>query len=189
MSVRNFVENDLLRRRLEEMSEMDMLTGTYNRRFFNRYLDIEIRRNASQIRYGLQGEVNFGIAMLDLDDFKLVNDGYGHLAGDDVLSDVAHITKAALFERDILCRYGGEEFVILFTATSREGSVRAIEKIRKLVEDHQFFPSTSSPGIHITISIGFASFDEESDIYRLLDLADKRLYEAKTAGKNRVIST
>jgi diguanylate cyclase (GGDEF)-like protein len=188
LSVRNFMETDRLRQQLEEMSEMDLLTGTYNRRFFNKYLDIEIRRNASQIKYGLQGEVNFGIAMLDIDDFKLINDNYGHLVGDDVLTDIAHIIKAAVFERDILCRYGGEEFVILFTATSREGAIRAIEKIRKLVADHQFYPDKEAPGIYITISIGFASFNEESDVYRLLNLADQRLYQAKRAGKNCVVS-
>jgi diguanylate cyclase (GGDEF)-like protein len=168
---------------------MDILTGTYNRRFFNKYLDIEIRRNASQIKYKLERESNFGIAMIDIDDFKRINDGYGHLIGDTVLAEIANLIKESLFERDILCRYGGEEFVILFTATSKEGSIRAIEKIRTLIEGNRFRLDEKDRErfITITISIGFASFDEESDIYRLLNLADKRLYEAKSKGKNIVI--
>ncbi|MBN1697248.1 MAG: GGDEF domain-containing protein [Spirochaetales bacterium] len=188
MSFRNFIENETLQNRLKEMSEIDILTGAYNRRFFNKYLDIEIRRNMSQIRYKLRGEVNFGIAMLDLDNFKEINDRYGHLMGDQILIEFVAVIKDALFERDILCRYGGEEFVILFTSTSREGSITAIEKIRKLVEDHPFCIDTKTPVKHMTVSIGFACFEEESNIYRLLKLADKRLYEAKKAGKNLVIS-
>ncbi|MBN2545351.1 MAG: GGDEF domain-containing protein [Spirochaetes bacterium] len=187
MSFRNFVQNDFLQKELKDQSEKDGLTGAYNRRFFNEYLDIEIRRQNSQIKYKLNRNVNFGIAILDIDNFKKINDEFGHLAGDDVLVDVVRIIKTALFERDILCRYGGEEFVILFTSTSREGAIKAIEKIRKLVEDNYFYLDEKNPKKQMTISIGFASFDEESDIYKLLELADKRLYKAKQTGKNQVI--
>ncbi len=187
MSFRNFIENERLKKRFEEMSELDMLTGVYNRRFFNKYLDIEIRRNASQIKYALQKEANFGIAMIDIDDFKRINDDYGHLTGDKVLADIVRVIKTALFERDILCRYGGEEFVALFTSTPREGAILAIEKIRKIVEEHPFNPGDDAPSIRITVSIGFAGFDEETDVYGILNLADKRLYEAKRAGKNKVV--
>ncbi|HUI90993.1 MAG TPA: GGDEF domain-containing protein [Chitinivibrionales bacterium] len=179
-------ENDRLKKKLEEISELDELTGTYNRRFFNKYLDIEIKRNASHIKYRSPQDVNFGLAMLDLDDFKQINDTYGHLEGDTVLSEVAKIIKSALFERDILCRYGGEEFVILFTATPREGAIFAVDKIRKLIADHQVYLDKAS-SVHITVSIGFASFNEASDIYKLLALADQRLYKAKSEGKNRVV--
>jgi len=187
MSFRNLVQNEFLRKELKDQSEMDGLTGTYNRRFFNKYLDIEIRRLNSEIKYHVNTEVNFGIAMLDIDNFKKINDEFGHLIGDNVLTDIVRIIKTALFERDILCRYGGEEFVILFTSTSREGAVKAIEKIRKLVDGNYFYLDENNPKKHLTISIGFATFSEQSDIYKLLELADKRLYKAKQSGKNRVI--
>jgi diguanylate cyclase (GGDEF)-like protein len=188
MQLQTFFENDLLKKKLEDMSEMDMLTGAYNRRFFNKYLDIEIRRHASLIRYGQTQEVNFGIAMIDTDNFKRINDMYGHLIGDAVLADVARIIKAALFERDIFCRYGGEEFVVLFTSTSRAGAMIAIGKILRTVEGHVFELGEAAPGTHVTVSVGFASVDEESNIFKLLDLADKRLSAAKKAGKNRAVS-
>jgi diguanylate cyclase (GGDEF)-like protein len=116
----------------------------------------------------------------------IVNDSYGHLAGDKVIAEAVSVMKAALFERDILCRYGGEEFVVLFTATSREGAIRAIEKVRALVESHGFYPDDGEATVAITVNIGFASCDERSDVYELLELADTRLYKAKQSGKNRV---
>jgi diguanylate cyclase (GGDEF)-like protein len=181
-------ENDMLKKRLEEMSELDELTGAYNRRFFNKYLDLEIKRNASHIKYQSQRDINFGLAMLDLDDFKQINDTYGHLEGDTVLTEVARVIKSSLFERDILCRYGGEEFVILFTSTPRDGAIFAVEKIRGSVQALRIQFDKTSPAVCVTISIGFASFDEASDIFKLLALADKRLYKAKNAGKNQVVS-
>ncbi len=184
----NFMETDSLQKKLKDLSEIDSLTGAYNRRFFNHYLDIEIRRMVSQLQYKLDGRVNFGIAMLDVDNFKEINDQFGHLIGDNVLMDIARIVKSVLFERDILCRYGGDEFVILYTSTSREGAILANEKIRKIVDNHTFFLNQDHPMKHITISIGFANFDEEPDIYKLLDLADKRVYKAKKNGRNQVIS-
>jgi diguanylate cyclase (GGDEF)-like protein len=188
MEFQNFMENDILKKWLEDMSEIDMLTGAYNRRFFNKYLDIEIKRHMSLMKYGQVREVNFGIAMIDIDNFKRINDMYGHLVGDAVLANVARIIRAALFERDIFCRYGGEEFVVLFTSTSRPGAMTAMKKVVKTVEDYEFRQNEESPGTHVTVSIGFAHVEEESDISKLLDLADKRLYAAKNAGKNTVVS-
>ena len=123
--------------------------------------------------------------MIDIDDFKKINDTYGHLAGDAVLAEVAHIIKALIFGRDIFCRYGGEEFVVLFTNTSKSGALTAIEKILRTIEKHEFVVNKNSK-IHVTVSAGFASLDVESNIHRLLDIADKRLYTAKKMGKNRV---
>ncbi|MBN1699865.1 MAG: GGDEF domain-containing protein [Spirochaetales bacterium] len=173
-------ENDVLRNRLKDLSETDLLTGANNRRFFYTYLDLEIKRQRSHIKYGNANDINVGIAMIDFDDVKNINDTYGHLVGDRVLEDAARITKEALFERDISCRYGGEEFVILFTSTSKSGAMIAIEKIRRTMEDYQFGIGEKPLPEKVIISIGFASFDEESDLYRLL--------EAKSRGKNRVIS-
>ncbi len=124
--------------------------------------------------------------MIDIDDFKKINDVYGHLVGDTVLAEVAHIIKAVIFERDIFCRYGGEEFVILFTNTSEPGAMIAIEKILRTIEKYEFMINKNSK-IHVTVSAGFASLGAESNIYRLLDIADKRLYAAKKTGKNKVV--
>lgn len=186
LSLQNFMESDKLKKKIEEISEIDPLTGAYNRRFFNQYLDIQIKQLESQIKYGHSREVNFGIVMIDIDDFKKINDSYGHLIGDAVLAEIAHIIKTIIFGRDIFCRYGGEEFVVLFTDTSIPGAMVAIEKILRTIEKHEFVVNKNSK-IHITVSAGFASLDAESNIYRLLDIADKRLYAAKKMGKNRVV--
>ena len=97
--------------------------------------------------------------------------------------------KAIIFERDILCRYGGEEFVVLFTSTPKSGAMIAVEKILGTIENHKFMINreNSKINISITVSIGFASFDEDVNIYKLLEIADKRLYIAKETGKNRVV--
>jgi diguanylate cyclase (GGDEF)-like protein len=186
MSLQNFTENDKLKKRIEDISEIDPLTGAYNRRFFNKYLDTQIRQLESQIKHERSREVNFGIAMIDVDNFKKINDTYGHIVGDTVLAEVANIIKSIIFGRDIFCRYGGEEFVVLFTNTSEPGAMIAIEKILRTIEKHEFMINKNTK-IHVTVSAGFASLDVESNIYRLLDIADKRLYEAKKMGKNRVV--
>jgi diguanylate cyclase (GGDEF)-like protein len=187
MQFYNFRENELLKKRFEHLSEIDMLTGAHNRRFFNKYLEIEIKRLVSQLKYGRGGEIDFGIAMLDVDNFKRINDECGHLAGDAVLAETARLIRSILFERDVFCRYGGEEFVVLFTSTGRTGAMIAVEKIRRAVEEHPFVVEKMPRPERITVSIGFASFEEESDLYRLLDLADSRMYEAKRRGKNTVV--
>ncbi|MBK8782381.1 MAG: GGDEF domain-containing protein [Anaerolineales bacterium] len=187
LSFLNFTESDKLKKKIEEISEIDPLTGAYNRRFFNKYLDIQIRQLESQIKYGNSREVNLGIVMIDIDDFKKVNDTYGHLVGDTVLAEVAHIIKAIIFERDIFCRYGGEEFVVLFTNTSKPGAMITIEKILRTIEKRELTINNNSK-FHVTVSAGFASLDGESNIYRILDIADKRLYVAKKTGKNKVVS-
>ncbi len=189
MEFNNFIENDKLKNKVVELSEIDPLTGAYNRRFFNNYLDIEIKRQKSLLKYSHSREVNFGIAVIDIDDFKDVNDNYGHLVGDAVLLEVAETIKAIIFERDILCRYGGEEFVVLFTSTPKSGVMIAIEKILGTIENHKFMINRENSKIiiSITVSIGFASFDEDVNIYKLLEIADKRLYIAKETGKNRVV--
>jgi diguanylate cyclase (GGDEF)-like protein len=188
MSFQNHIENESLRKVLEGMTEVDALTGAYNRRFFNKYLDIEVRRIVSHQKYSLRKTSNLGIAMVDIDHFKRFNDTYGHQTGDRILVEDVQLIRNALFDRDVLCRYGGEEFAILFTATSRDGAVVAIEKIRRLVADHQFYLNDDNPEGRITISIGFASSDEETDVHKLLALADTRLYKAKDTGRNLAIS-
>jgi predicted signal transduction protein with EAL and GGDEF domain len=97
---RNHIENARLKESLKKMTQMNKLTGAYKRRFFNNYLDIEIRRNLSYIKNNLKGEINFAIAMIDTDDFKYVNDDFGHLSGDTMLTEILRIIKSELFERE-----------------------------------------------------------------------------------------
>lgn len=183
---------DILNKKLKEAAEIDGLTGAYNRRFFNEYLEIEAKRMLNQIIYNSEARynINFAIAIIDIDDFKKVNDTYGHIAGDDVLTQIVEIIKRVSFSRDLVCRFGGEEFVILFTKTSKEGAIKASEKIRREVETHNFYINDNVKNVHVTVSIGFASFDDEKcswEVEKVLKLADDRLYEAKTHGKNMVV--
>jgi diguanylate cyclase (GGDEF)-like protein len=180
--------NQLLTDRLRNMAEKDGLTGIYNRRFFNENLEIERRRMLNQINFKTTNETNFGIAMVDIDDFKKVNDRYGHITGDKVLTKIVRLMEESIFSRDILCRFGGEEFVILFISTPREGALAAIEKIRCKIGEYPFYLSAKKKPDFITVSIGFASFEEENDIFKLLGIADRRLYAAKAMGKNCVVS-
>jgi diguanylate cyclase (GGDEF)-like protein len=182
--------NDDLRRQ----AELDPLTGIYNRRFFGEYLEIELRRARNRQEHRLvqlQGinDMNFGLAMLDIDHFKLVNDTWGHPAGDKVLVEVVQVIKEVIFSRDVFCRFGGEEFVILFTRTSRDGIVQAIEKIRKSVQDHAITVTEDGRETSVTLSVGVVIFEEVPGLttQQLLRVADARLLSAKTAGRNVAI--
>lgn len=135
-------------------------------------------------------EKNFSIAIMDIDDFKKINDTYGHQAGDVVLRQIVSLIKNLIFSRDIVCRYGGEEFAVIFTEGSKEGALRSAERIREEVEKYNFYISNEMREGHITVSIGFATFDEaySDGICNVLRVADDRLYKAKATGKNKVVS-
>jgi len=179
---------------LRRQAELDPLTGIYNRRFFGEYLDIELRRARNRQEHKvakLQGmnDMNFGLAMIDIDHFKRVNDTWGHPAGDRALVEVVHVVQGVIFSRDVFCRFGGEEFVILFTRTSRDGIVQAIEKIQKSVEDHEIMVTDDSRSTHVTLSIGVVIFEEVPGLttQQLLRIADSRLLAAKNAGRNTAV--
>jgi len=182
---------ELLNVKFKELAETDALTAVYNRRFFDEYYGIEMKRAVNQVEHNLAENMRttFCVAILDIDDFKKVNDNFGHLAGDHVLVQLAQIVKTITFERDIVCRYGGEEFVILFTKTNREGAVRTAEKIRAGVEKQQFAYDEATKNLRVTVSIGFAAFGDgcETEKNNVIKLADDRLYIAKKTGKNKVI--
>jgi diguanylate cyclase (GGDEF)-like protein len=177
--------------KLKELAEIDGLTGAYNRRFFNEYYEIEIIRSLNQMKYNIneKTEIKFGIAIIDIDDFKRVNDLYGHLVGDNVLKQVVNVIKQVTFSRDIVCRYGGEEFAVIFTKTTKEGALTAAEKIREEIDKHHFYFNEDIKDGHITISIGLAIFDDDYGVEgkNILKVADERLYQAKIRGKNRVV--
>ncbi|MEQ1501827.1 MAG: diguanylate cyclase [Myxococcota bacterium] len=183
-----------LNEELRRQAEQDGLTRAYNRRFFDDYLAIEFGRATSgQLRTPTSNgpvPVTFGLALIDIDDFKQINDTHGHPVGDAVLKELVSVISEHKFLRDLVCRYGGEEFALVLTNTSTEGVARATEKICRAVHGHPFCVAEVPPGLHVTVSIGLALSDEvpRGRADKLVQLADSRLYQAKRSGKNRVVS-
>ena len=184
-----------LNEHLKLLVDRDGLTGIYNRRFFNEYFEIEVRRAKNFLEHGAlfvpnrDTDMNFGLAMIDIDHFKHINDTYGHLVGDNVLKQVIEIMEKNIFSRDVLCRYGGDEFALLLTKTSISGILQATEKIRKEINEHVFISGLNHESQHITVSVGLVMFDEvpKKESEGILKLADDRLLRAKSKGRNRTI--
>ena len=161
---------------LERLATTDSLTGLYNRRKLLEILEYEITRAK---RYGNK----LSIILFDIDNFKKINDTYGHDVGDYVLQQLAKIVKNNLRNIDTVGRWGGEEFLIILPQTGSEGARIVAEKIKKIIEKHNFDKVGK-----ITISLGVSSFNPETDknIDDLLKKADIALYQAKNSGKNQV---
>jgi len=173
-------ELKMSREEMKRLAITDGLTHLYNRRYFS-----EISRDIFRIAH--RDHKALSVIMLDIDHFKRVNDTYGHQAGDEVIRELAAILQAQKRESDIVCRYGGEEFVILLPETETEGAKKVAEKIRRSVMDH---PVSAGEGtdIEFTVSLGVAEVDHPNDrsIEEALSRADDALYEAKENGRNRV---
>jgi diguanylate cyclase (GGDEF)-like protein len=187
-----YKETEELNNKLKTVAETDGLTGVYNRRFFNEYFAIELKKNISELNYPglLKEQRNFALAIIDVDNFKCINDTYGHGAGDAVLVQLVNVIKRTIFSRDVMFRYGGEEFVVMFTKANRDGAIKTSERIRSEIERESFIFNDEIRNGKITISAGFACFDEvskETNPNRLLTLADQRLLRAKAEGKNRLV--
>lgn len=169
---------------LEEMASSDGLTGLHNRRHFDLTLDTEwhrARREGSQI----------SLIITDVDQFKSYNDHYGHLAGDDCLKTISGVIKGcALRPGDLTARYGGEEFVILLPATGAEGAAAVAESLREQVERLRIRHEHSVVSRFVTISAGVYSCipKQAQSAQQMMAEADRRLYQAKREGRNRVIS-
>jgi diguanylate cyclase (GGDEF)-like protein len=159
---------------LKILSETDHLTGIYNRAKFENEL---IRWMKHKDRY----EVDLSLIMMDFDFFKMVNDRYGHLAGDKVLKDGINIVENMLRSTDIFARFGGEEFIILLPETECEKAAILAERIRKALEDHDFHT-----GEMVTCSFGVVEINKGESIKDAVNRADELLYAAKRNGRNRV---
>ncbi|BCB96897.1 hypothetical protein JZK55_18190 [Dissulfurispira thermophila] len=158
----------------------DPLTGLYNRRFLNEFLHKELELSK---RYHRQ----LSLAIADIDDFKKLNDTYGHVAGDVVLKAIAKTMLKNVRDSDVVSRYGGEEFVIVMSEIGKETALKAIERIREAISQEKISLFDGS-SISITISSGIASYPDDADSsVDLLIAADDRLYKAKREGKNRTI--
>ncbi|MDE2379270.1 GGDEF domain-containing protein [Bradyrhizobium sp.] len=167
-------------RRIEELAELDELTGSFNRGCIMRHLDQEIAnaRTASK---------PCSVALIDLDWFKRINDAHGHPVGDEVLRTFAITIFANIRPVDRFGRYGGEEFLLLLPGTEREGAARVLDRLRMIVADLDW--SAFSPGMQVTISAGVAELHDNDNADTLLARADGALYSAKAQGRNRIATS
>jgi len=165
---------------LKELSMKDGLTGLYNHSLLIELLEKELA-NHTRLEQGI------AFVMLDIDFFKKVNDTYGHQAGDVVLKEVAEILRRSVRKGDIVGRYGGEEFGIVFLNFPKEDVVRTCERIRKKVENYIF--NNSKTAMHITISLGVCYKEPERALstQEMIQHADEALYQAKGSGRNKVV--
>ncbi len=161
---------------IKMLSIHDGLTGAFNHVYALDVMDLEVARAE---RYG----VTFSTVLVDVDNFKDVNDTYGHLAGDFILRGIAKIFGETLREIDVVGRYGGEEFIVILPQTDSEAAVNAAERLRSAVEAERFVHDGKA--IHITISIGVATYREGGDTQLMIKMADDCLYRAKKEGRNR----
>ena len=166
-------------RRIEELAELDELTGTFNRRCIMRTLGDEIAR-------AHRSKAPCSIALIDLDWFKRVNDAYGHPIGDEVLRTFAITVFANIRNIDKFGRYGGEEFLLVLPDTPNDDAARILERLRAIIAELDW--SAFSPGMQVTISAGIALLRPEESPDTFLARADNALYAAKARGRNRIVS-
>jgi len=166
--------------RLRRQSTSDRLTGLFNRPYAEDFLENEVLRTA-------RTKTSMVVAMLDVDHFKKFNDTYGHAAGDTALKELSHVLRAALRRSDVVARYGGEEILLVLPGTEIGRGMEKLEEVRVQVGLTDILLPRGGTA-RITVSIGVAGFGlDGKDVNGLLDIADRRLYQAKDAGRNRVI--
>ena len=174
------IENASLHETVERQAVTDELTGLANVRAFTSILDRELERSR-------RFDTPLGLVMLDIDDFKQVNDTYGHQQGDEVLAQVAGVLRDLSRDLDVPARYGGEEMAVVLPQTDAAGAALLAERMRKAVEALQVSQIGGGGMLGVTASFGVASVpDTASDRDGLIAAADAALYEAKRGGKNRV---
>jgi diguanylate cyclase len=175
-------QNEELQRANEVLSQLsitDGLTKLHNHRYFQERLTREIKRQS-------RTQKPLSMLLVDLDDFKALNDRLGHASGDELLMRVAAIMDESVRESDLLARYGGEEFVVLATDTNLEGAVLLGEKIRMAVEHEVHIVNDSLRPVRITVSVGVAQYADDRRLF--FESADRGLYRAKEQGKNCVVA-
>jgi diguanylate cyclase (GGDEF)-like protein len=164
--------------RLVEMASHDFLTGLLNRReLFNR-LSIE----TSRVRRTNEA---LSLIMIDIDHFKNINDRHGHISGDMVLKEVAHRLREGIRDYDLICRFGGEEFLVMAPQTDLHHANELAERLRKVISERPFRIEDASP-VTITISAGVTRLLEGESVETMISRADMALYHAKGLGRNRV---
>jgi diguanylate cyclase len=181
-------EINVLNRELQKAKEealTDALTGLSNRKAFDQFIvDLSDR--------SIVGRGSFALLLLDIDDFKKINDTYGHQTGDDILVLIAKKCRERVRSNDFIGRYGGEEFVVILPSSSLRNGVKRGRQIRKAIESahykHTLDGTDSGITLRITVSIGVSVFRRGDTSAMVIERADKALYRAKGTGKNRVVS-
>jgi len=172
------IRNAQLFEEKENLSIKDDLTGLYNHRYFYECAEREMQRS---LRY----HKDFSLIMMDIDHFKKVNDRYGHQAGDELLQNVANNCLSSLRKSDILCRFGGDEFIALLPETNKTDALKIARRIREVAASSIFHVKQDK--FNITLSLGVAAKDDAcSSVDALVSAADEALYKAKKAGRNCV---
>lgn len=168
--------------RLEILSTRDSLSGLYNHRHFFDSLNVQKNIELRQKDHGISSE--FSTLLIDIDYFKSVNDTYGHQAGDFVIKTLSNLLTQSTRLVDTCYRIGGDEFAIILMNTDVKTARKIADKLRILVEKHEF--NINEMNLKITISIGSASSNEAETVKELISLADSRLYDAKEHGRNQI---
>jgi len=179
------VENVDLHETVQRQAVTDELTGLFNHRRFQEVMALEVERTR---RFGSE----MGLIMLDIDDFKAVNDTYGHMQGDMVLREVAKVLRDSAREVDEPARYGGEEMAVALPQTDLEGAYQFAERVRQRIEALDLPILDGSGRLHVTASFGAAAIGEhglgpDTDKEALVAAADAAMYQAKRTGKNRTV--
>jgi diguanylate cyclase (GGDEF)-like protein len=157
---------------------IDPLSGAFNRRYFHARLDEELQRSQRH-------RLSLTLLMIDIDDFKSINDSFGHLAGDTVIRDIAEILRRSVRIFDVCARFGGEEFAIIMPGSIVDSAAKVAERIRERIEAYRPFDRTLEP-MRVTVSVGLAESSVSMSGRDLIARADYALYRAKRDGKNRV---
>ncbi len=180
----NYEKINELYHQVEELSLRDTLTGLHNRRFLynniNELLQLAVRQQSP-----------LSVVIIDIDDFKPINDNYGHLAGDYILAEMSNILRSFFRKSDFVIRYGGEEFLIVMFNSDHIQTEQALDKLRREMMDYTFRFERAE--IHLTISIGIASCVFETPysavhLEKLISEADSAMYDSKSRGKNKITS-
>lgn len=168
--------------RLKKLVYIDIVTDVYNRRgfleigerYFRSYKENKGRRRKKDI-------TNLAIMFLDIDNFKKINDRYGHQKGDKILRQLAKLLKVTVRKTDLVSRWGGDEFVILLMNVTKKQAQKVALRLRQLVAKNKFL------GLSLTISIGLIIPQDEESLAIIINKADKLMYQAKKQGKNQVV--
>jgi len=172
--------NVRLYKEMERVSVTDPLTGMFNRRYFENFLQNEVSR-ARRFNHTLS------LVILDLDHFKNYNDSLGHPAGDMLLKQLTKVLISTVRSTDLVARYGGEEFCVILPEICQKGALRFSERLRNLVFSYPFEKKEIQPNGHITISLGTATYPSDAQMMKeLIVKADTALYQAKKMGRNRI---
>ncbi len=173
-------KNELLVRNIlmDKVSKMDALTDCYNHKTFHEYMD-------SLVQHNEQNGLSVHLALLDIDNFKQVNDTFGHWVGDRILQRIAQVLRDQVTADDIVARYGGEEFAIILTGKDLEEATALIENIRRTIAAMKH---EELQGDAVTVSVGIRTCHPSLDKEQLFRTADDALYQAKRSGKNKIVT-